>query len=154
MLTLPKNKQSCSSVKGFTLIEVLIAMTILLTVLSMAVMGFSTMRRSSENAANTIQLLAPLPLVMDTVKAQIRQNPVETLNGDGAFDGVHFRWSAKTLQFLSPPDSYVVESAQTIEHEPRYRLYLVELELSYQTKTRTFNYKELAWLPEIEVKQP
>lgn len=131
--------------RGFTLIEVLIAAAIMFSVLAVTAVSFKTARQSSDKAADTILLLAPLPLIMDTIRTQIRANPLENLNGDGAFSGVQYRWTAETQLFLAPPSFVEPESLAKIQYEPRYRLYKVQLTLTYGAQERQFIYKELAW---------
>ena len=132
--------------KGFTLVEVLIASVILMSVLAITATTFSQSRANSRQAENLVKLHAPLPFILDTIRQQIRDNPIAELNGDGAFQQVEYRWSAKTEQFLPPPNSMVVENLQLVTFEPRFRLYQVTLQLKYQSKTREFNFKEIAWL--------
>jgi prepilin-type N-terminal cleavage/methylation domain-containing protein len=132
--------------KGFTLVEVLIASVILLAVLSLTANSFSQSRINSKQAENVVLLHAPLPFILDTIRQQIRDNPIAELNGDGAFQQVEFSWSATTEHFMPPPNSMIVENLQTVAYQPRFRLYSVHLQLRYQSKTREFNYKEIAWL--------
>lgn len=131
--------------RGFTLIEVLIAAAIMFSVLAVAAVSFKTARQTSDKAAETVLLLAPLPLIMDTIRMQIRANPLDSLNGDGAFSGVRYVWSAETQLFLAPPSFVDAESLAKIQYEPRYRLYTVQLTLMHGAQKRQFVYKELAW---------
>ncbi|MBU2225651.1 MAG: prepilin-type N-terminal cleavage/methylation domain-containing protein [Gammaproteobacteria bacterium] len=131
---------------GFTLVEVLIASVILMAVLSLTANSFSQSRINSQQAENVVLLHAPLPFILDTIRQQIRDNPIAELHGDGAFQQVEFRWSATTEHFLPPPNSMIVENLQTVTYQPRFRLYNVNLQLRYLSKTREFNFKEIAWL--------
>jgi prepilin-type N-terminal cleavage/methylation domain-containing protein len=135
---------------GFTLIEVLIASVIMLTVLSLAANLFAQARLSSQKAQDSIMLQSPLVLIMDTIRHQIRQDPQESLSGDGVIDEVQFKWTAKTDLFLPPPDNLIPESNQLISFAPRYRLYQVELELKYKTSSRAYQFKEVAWLQKVQ----
>ena len=137
--------------KGFTLIEVLIASVIIITVLSLAAKSFSSARQSSGSAAETLRLLAPIPMIMDTVREQIRsQVNSDNIIGDGALDGVQYRWSAKLVSTGAPPDDFNVEQGHRIQYKPRYKLYAVELFVSSERKIESFEFKELAWLPRVE----
>lgn len=137
--------------KGFTLIEVLIAAVIIITVLSLAAMSFSNARLNSEKASDTLQLLAPVPIIMDTIREQIRNEvSSDRLTGDGAIDGVQYRWQAIVESAGSPPDNFDVEQGVVVRYKPRYKLYLVELALSFGSKSETFEFKELAWMPRVE----
>lgn len=131
--------------RGFTLIEVLIATMIMIAVLTLTSMSFQSARNSNEAAANTLQLLAPLPLITDTIRAQIRERATESLNGDGSLNGVSYSWSATTEVFAAPPPAYSAENNEYTPFPKRFRLYLVKLTLSAGSKSETFEYKELAW---------
>ena len=138
-------------IKGFTLIEVLIASVIIITVLALAAMSLSSARQSSESAAETIRLLAPIPMIMDTVREQIRsQVNSDHIIGDGALDGVQYSWRAKMVSTGAPPDDFNVEQGSRIQYKPRYKLYAVELSVSSERKVESFEFKELAWLPRVE----
>lgn len=131
--------------RGFTLIEVLIAAAILFMVLSLATVSFKTARESSSKAAAELQMLSPLPFMMDTIRTQIRLNPQERLEGDGAFDGVAYRWTAITEQYQAPIGFFDPESMSESRFQPRFRLYKVELIVQVGLRERTVTYKELAW---------
>lgn len=131
--------------RGFTLIEVLIAAAILFMVLSLATVSFKTARESSAKAAAEMQLLSPLPFVMDTIRTQIRLNPQASLEGDGAYDGVTYRWTAMTEKYKAPIAFFDPESMSESRFQPRFRLYQVELVLQTGRRERTVTYKELAW---------
>jgi len=131
--------------RGFTLIEVLIAAVIMFAVLALTAVSFKTARQSSEKAANVVNMLAPLPLIMDTIRTQIRSNPLENLHGDGAFSGISYQWQADSQLFLSPPNIIDPETMLATNYQPRYRLYQVNLTLSLGNQQRQLSYKELAW---------
>ncbi len=133
--------------QGFTLLEVLVAAVIMIAVLSLSALSFQSARRSSESAVATMEMLVPLPLISDTIKAQILANPSEQLHGDGELNGVAYQWQAKTIQFGAPPPSYDAENDVEITFSPRYRLYQVELVLNFANKTEHFQFMALSWLP-------
>lgn len=135
---------------GFTLIEVLIASVIMLAVLSLAANLFAQARLSSQKAQDSIMMQSPLALILDTIRQQIRQNPQDLMNGDGSIDEVQYTWSATTELFLPPPDNFISESSQVVSYSPRFRLYQVQLELSYRSAFRSYQFKEVAWLPNAQ----
>jgi prepilin-type N-terminal cleavage/methylation domain-containing protein len=130
---------------GFTLLEILIASVILFTMLSLGAVGFKNARMNSEHAADTVFLLAPLPLVLDTIQLQIREKADAVLQGEGSLQGVSYSWIAEEISFLPPQPKYIVETSTFVEYPQRFRLYQVTLTLTYRTKSRTFNYREVAW---------
>ena len=89
-------------------------------------------------------------LELDTIRQQIRQNPQDLMNGDGSIDEVQYTWSATTELFLPPPDNFISESSQVVSYSPRFRLYQVQLELSYRSAFRSYQFKEVAWLPNAQ----
>jgi type II secretory pathway pseudopilin PulG len=138
---------------GFTLIEVLIAAMIMIAVLTLTAMSFQSARNSNEAAASTLQLLAPLPLITDTIRSQIRDRAEESLNGDGSLNGVRYSWSATTEIFAPPPPAYSAENNEYTPFAKRFRLYLVKLTLTTGNKSESFEYKELAWLQRSSISE-
>jgi type II secretory pathway pseudopilin PulG len=132
---------------GFTLIETLIAAVILFTVLSLSALALKTARSSSASAEKTIKLRAPLPLLLSHIRQALRTNATEQMNGDGVLAGVRYQWQADSIAFKAAPPSYDVELGSQIEHQPRYRLYDVQLKLEYGGKVETVSYREFAWGP-------
>lgn len=133
--------------QGFTLLEVLVASVIMIAVLAVTALSFQSARRSSETAIATLEMLVPLPLISDTIKAQIRANPIESLHGNGQLNGVSYKWEAKTLLFSTAPSSYDAENDVVVNFSPRYRLYQVELTLTLANKSEHFQFKAVSWLP-------
>jgi type II secretory pathway pseudopilin PulG len=131
---------------GFTLIEVLIAAVIMIAVLTLTSMSFRSAQNNNLAAASTLRLLSPLPLITDTISAQIRERAEENLNGDGFLNGVQYSWTAKTELFSPPPPAYSAENDEYTHYPKRFRLYLVKLTLTNGKKTEQFEYKELAWV--------
>lgn len=139
------------NVRGFTLIEVLIASVIIITVLSLTSMSFSNARSSSEKAANTLKMLAPVPIILDTVREQIRsQVQSDNISGDGILDGIHYRWSAELEVAGAPPANFDVEQGIAVTYKARYKLYQVSLTVESGRLSETYQFKELAWLPRVE----
>lgn len=136
--------------QGFTLLEVLVASVIMIAVLSVTAVSFQSARRSSESALATLEMLAPLPLITDTIKAQIRANPIDSLHGNGQFKGVTYNWQAKTILFRAAPSGYDAENDVKITFAPRYRLYDVNLTLTLANKTEHFQFKAVSWLARNE----
>lgn len=133
--------------QGFTLLEVLVAAVIMISVLAITAVSFQSARNNSESAISTLEMLVPLPLISDTIKAQIRANPLDKLNGDGQLNGVTYKWQATSIRFSPPPASFDAENNVQRLFAPRYRLYAVELELKLGNKTERFEFRELSWLP-------
>jgi prepilin-type N-terminal cleavage/methylation domain-containing protein len=131
--------------RGFTLVEVLIAATILFAVMTAATEAYRGALESSRRAEATVRVLTPLPLVTAAVRDALRSNPRERLEGEGELLGVPYRFAARTLRYGAPPTRFDPTQEDFRVYEPRFRLYDVQLEMGRGTGRRTFAYQELAW---------
>lgn len=133
--------------RGFTLLEVLIAATILFTVLAVATETYRNSLLASSRAEGIVALLTPLPLITSSIRSQLRSNPVEALTGGSEVLGVDYRWEAATVRYGSPPRRFDADATDFIDYPPRFRLYDVKLTLQRGSQERTFLYQEVAWEP-------
>ena len=78
--------------RGFTLLEVLIAATILFTVLTVATGTYRNALLASSRAEALVSLLTPLPLITSSIRDRLRANPVERLDGRAELLGVQFEY--------------------------------------------------------------
>lgn len=133
--------------RGFTLIEVLIASTILFASLAVISESYRASLMASERAAHTAEMLTPLPLILGHVKNRLLETPEERVSGRGEVLGVQFEFEARSARFESPPRRFEPETGVFQVYAPRFRLYDVRLSLSVGSNKRSFDYQELAWLP-------
>ena len=133
--------------RGFTLIEVLIAATILFTVLVVASESYRNALLASSKAQTVVEMLTPLPLVTASIRNQLRANPTERLQGEAELLGVQYRWQAETALYGAPAPRFDPDEAAFTEYGKRYRLYDVTLKLRLRGQQRTYLYQELAWEP-------
>ena len=133
--------------RGFTLVEVLIASTILFTVLGVASMSYRAAVLASAKAEATVAMLTPVPLITAAIRSQLRTKPVEASAGSGELLGVGFEWEATTSRYGSPPRRFDPDTTSFVDYPPRFRLYEVRLTLAYRDSSREFLYEELAWEP-------
>jgi Tfp pilus assembly protein PilV len=134
--------------KGFTLVEVLIAAVILFTALSLSAVTIKTLRQSSAQAEKVIKTLQPARMIALTIQQQIRNNPQDTMSGNGTLYDVSYQWRAVVIKTGSPPPRFDVETSTTgAGLSERFWLYEVEMELNYADRTEQLQFKELAWLP-------
>ena len=61
--------------RGFTLLEVLIAATILFAVLAAATETYRNALLASSRAQGLVSMLTPLPLITSAIRNQLRSNP-------------------------------------------------------------------------------
>jgi hypothetical protein len=133
--------------RGLTLIEVLLAATILFTALAVAADSYRASVAASRKASTSVTLLAPLPGIVTAVQEALRANPDEKVQGRGELLGVSYQFDATSVAFAAPPSGFDQDSAEFVEYRPRFRLYQVQLSLKLGSATRQFGYQELAWLP-------
>jgi prepilin-type N-terminal cleavage/methylation domain-containing protein len=133
--------------RGFTLLEVLIAATILFTVLAVATETYRNALLASSRAQGLVAMLTPLPLITSAIRNQLRTNPLETGNGRSELLGVAYEWEATTVRYGSPPTRFDPDVTDFTSYPPRFRLYDVRLELRRGTQQRVFLYQEIAWEP-------
>ncbi len=131
--------------RGFTLVEVLIAATILFVVMTAATEAYRGALESSRRAEATVRVLTPLPMVTAAVRDALRADPRERVEGEGELLGVPWRFTAQTARYAAPPARFDPAQEDFRVYEPRFRLYDVQLEMGSGTGRRTFTYQELAW---------
>lgn len=134
---------------GMSLVEVLVASTILFIVLATVSDSYRTALSASRKATATAELLTPLPVIVATVKEQLFADFADRVVGEGVILGTTYRFSAKSLAFEPPPAGYDFATDQERTYAPRYRMYEVALTLTGKSTIRTFTYREVAWAAEV-----
>jgi hypothetical protein len=130
---------------GFTLVEVLIAATILFAALTVISDSFRASIVASRRADETVRLLAPLPFLVETIAAQIREKPDAKVSGGGQLLNVDYQFEATSILFKPPLPKFNPETTEREVFEPRYHLYDVSLTLRRPGVQRIFKYREIAW---------
>lgn len=133
--------------RGFTLLEVLIAATILFTVLAVATETYRNSLLASSRAQGLVTMLTPLPLITSAIRNQLRSNPVEKLDGRSELLGVGYEWEATTVRHGSPPYRFDPDATDFVSYPKRFRLYDIRLRLRLAKQERVFVYQEIAWEP-------
>lgn len=133
--------------RGFTLLEVLIAATILFTVMAVATETYRNSLLASSRAQGLVTMLTPLPLITSAIRNQLRSNPVEKLDGRSALLGVDYEWEATTVRYGSPPYRFDPDVTDFVSYPKRFRLYDIRLKLRLAKQQREFLYQEIAWEP-------
>ena len=136
---------------GFTLVELLIASTILFAALAIVADGYRGVVTASARSSDTASLLAPLPLIRTHIQARVRATADERVSGSGTLLGVGFEFTAESVKFSPPQPTFDLETTEMLYFEPRYRLYEVSLILARGRRQETFVYQELAWLPNLQI---
>ena len=135
------------SQRGFTLIEVLIAATIMFVALAVAAETYRGALLASRRAETVVDMLTPLPLIAAAVASALRDDPAERRSGESEVLGVRYRFEATTARFGAPPPQFDPDSGSFRSYPPRFRLYDVRLILRCRGEERVYLYQEVAWLP-------
>lgn len=133
--------------RGFTLVEILIASTILFMVLASATLSYRTLVSSEQQASEVVELHTVLPVILDTLQSQIRERELlPELSGAGEILRWKFEWTAKQLRKKPPARRFDPDLSEFTDYQPRYVVYNVVLTVATNDgKTRNFEYQELAW---------
>jgi prepilin-type N-terminal cleavage/methylation domain-containing protein len=132
---------------GFTLVEVLVAATILFFVIAAAADAYRTALASSARAEATVRMLVPLPLITASVREAIREKAGRPVQGRASLLGVAYEFDATSIRSGAPPRRFDPDTAQFRDYPPRFHLYRVQLTLRAGGVARSFTYREVAWQP-------
>jgi len=132
--------------KGFTLIEVLIAATILFAVIGAVSQTYQGALISSTKATRSAELLGVTPLLLDTIRFRLKlENNTNSINDKGVINGFEFYWAATIIEKGSPPSKFSPEDGRIVNFDNKFYLWKVELTLKKQNFTKSFEFKELTW---------
>lgn len=124
--------------QGMTLIEVLVASTILFSFLAVMTQVMGTAAIASTQAEKNVTVSLHMPFIVDEINIDINQGRFSA-NGSLSASGITYQWRAiqkKHHEILKP----------SLEHEVKTRyvsLYNVELTTEYKGLQKTFNYVEV-----------
>ncbi|MEE2001515.1 type II secretion system protein [Alkalimonas sp. MEB108] len=141
-------KQRCGRLQtlaGFTLIEILVAMTILFSVVTSGFIAYQTALNASDRANQTTVLLTALPFIQQQIRSDLLQQPTQS-QGEGSMLQVGYRFRNQAGELTAAPEFADELEMGAEPNRPRFRLHHIELELSYQQQVRTFSYQELTWI--------
>lgn len=136
---------------GLTLIEVLIASTILFACITVVSETYRTSLISSSKAAETVSLVTPVFIIKSNISGALLANPQPVVTGDGVVLGVRYSFKASSLDFLAPPPRFDPDVGAFVSYKPRYRLYEVALLIQRNSVERRYRYEDIAWLPDLEL---
>jgi type II secretory pathway component PulJ len=134
---------------GFTLVEVLIAATIMFATIAVVSDTYRASLAASRKAESTVRLLAPLRAVLSLIQQRLLKESSAELSDSGEMMGVSYSFVAKSISFLPPAPRFDPDAGEQLYYQPRYRLYEVSLRLSIAEQVRDFTYREIAWTPSV-----
>jgi type II secretory pathway component PulJ len=131
---------------GFTLLEVLVAATIMFAVLSLSALAVKTFRESSAKAERRIYMLGVLHLIVPQIQHELRLPGSEAkTSGQGSFGSVSFNWQASLTAQKAAPVQFNPDTGQLEQTPERFRLYVVDVQLQYQSLSIDKRYTEVVW---------
>lgn len=132
--------------KGFTLIEVLIAATILFTVVATVSQIYQGATQSSIKASRSVELSALVPLLADTISFNLRQADVtQTISQQGILNDYQFSWTASVVRKGAPPPRFELESDSFVTLDEKFYLWQVQLTISKESYSQKFEFTSLSW---------
>lgn len=132
--------------KGFTLIEVLIAATILFAVISIVSQTYRGATISSTKATRTAELLGITPLLLDTIRFRIKlENGTKDIAEEGILNGFQFNWHAQIIRKGSAPDRLSPEDGGIVSFDNKFFIWKVALIIKKEDYSQSFEFEELTW---------
>lgn len=131
---------------GFTLVEILIAATILFIVVGLVAEVYRAANLSGGKASRSADAALVTPLLMDTIQARVRQaQPDEKFSEQGVLLGFRFEWQAQVIKKGGSAPRFSPENEFPVSGETRFYLWQVDLTLESGSYQRSFQFTELSW---------
>ena len=132
-------------VKGFTLVEVLIASVILFAAVGLATQAYINSNKTLQVAEDTLELLSPIPLLLGNIELALRNVPIQNYSFEGEALGVKYRWRAEPSKTYAPAPRFDPDNGLFVEYPERFAMYQIELVVVGNGKERVFTYQKLGW---------
>ena len=140
------NSSINNEIRGFTLIEVLVATVILFLFIAMAAQIFQQSATASLKAERAIKVSALVPLVVENIRNQIdNTKSLGSLRGEGQIEEVKYRWQARLTQRKPPITGFDPLTLEFRSYGDKYNLWNVDLTVSMGSYERHWVYEELTW---------
>lgn len=135
---------------GFTLVEVLVATTILLATVAVVANIYLTSIASVNKASNHMVMNRVVPSLVDGIQLSVREGAKSgqtVLSNQGVEWDVGYQWSAVVLESNSAPQYFSDVERRWVKSARKYQLWQVTLLLERGDTRREFVYREFAWGP-------
>jgi len=123
---------------GMTLIEVLVASTILFSVLALMSQVMGGALKGSEQAQKNIEISYGMPFILDGIKSKMAEGALSE-NGMNFSQDLSYNWHASVIKEL-PIYQFV---GQGTPSKRKVKLYEVVLNIKFKQLEKNFNYMEL-----------
>jgi type II secretory pathway pseudopilin PulG len=135
------------SSQGFTLLEILVASTILFSSIAVVSLIFKTSYVASEKATLNVEQAGVIKALLTSIQLTIREDANQSINsltGNGVIWGVPYQWQAELIANKAPPNKFDADTGNVESYSARYKLWNVALTTGKNNK-RKFEYNELSW---------
>lgn len=134
-------------VDGFTLIEVVVSLSILMSVIGLTASIFGVSARSSDASEAHLYLTASLPSIVSETRFGVREaseNGFKRYEVEGVSGRVKYRVRASVIQEGKSGGASASQFQQSGTQRDVH-LWQVDLSVSYNATSESYQYKELAW---------
>jgi len=140
------NRHHIRSQKGFTLIEVLIAATILFAVIGVVSQTYRGATIASSKATRSAELLGITPLLLDTIRFRLKMEKTDKqIDDEGILNGFQFQWNAHVIKKGAPPSRLSPEDGGLVSFDNKFYLWQINLTVKKQDYSQSFQFEELTW---------
>jgi prepilin-type N-terminal cleavage/methylation domain-containing protein len=131
---------------GFTLIEVLIAATILFAVIAIVSQTYRGATIATQKATRSVALLGTVPLLLDTIEFRLKQADINrVISDEGILDEFRFKWTANVIKRAPPAAQMSPEDGEVMVFNDRFYLWNVVLSVTNEEYSQTFEFESLTW---------
>ena len=132
--------------QGFTLIEVLIAATILFAVIGIVSQTYRSATISTAKATRSAELLGITPLLLDTIRFRLKMETTNrSIQDEGILNGFTFQWKADVIKRGSPPPRLSPEDGELVTFDNKFYLWNIQLTVTKSDYSQHFQFEELTW---------
>lgn len=141
-----KPGKNCGRQRGFTLVEILIAATILFIVVGLVAEVYRAANLSGSKASRASEVALVTPLLMDTIRARLQEaKSDEPQQQQGVLLGFRFQWQARVIEKGGSAPRFSPENETPASGPDRFYLWQVDLTLDAGNYQRSFQFTELSW---------
>lgn len=127
--------------RGFTLIEVLIAATLLFMAISIGSVAFEQTLQTRGKLNDRVMIYQLAPLVKSDIKQQIRER--NSRSGNIEIKGQSIRWRASLVE--EKPTFKSLGGGEGGSELSDIRLLLLDIEIEFTRTNQSIEYRELIW---------
>lgn len=138
-----------NNIRGFTLVEVLVAAVILFTSISIISVVYSGALLNSQKAKAHLQVSSTLPSILSVIRNEIRDDYFsanEIPETERQLLSCKYRWRGRVESFSSAPEKLNTDTGNFETPEKRFKLWIIELQVTCENSSQTFTFKEVSWL--------